>query len=158
MDRDERLKEFAAVAVQLQMETGVPARMMIAQWAIESDWGAKPVGGFNYFGIKKRDRHAKSAESWTKEERSGRKRSELHLFADFNSIEEAARDYVYIITEAETYAKAWDRFLQNRNIGQLAATISRYYASDSSYTDLLLQIAGQKNVAQHVRNVEACWT
>ncbi|MDE3166233.1 MAG: glucosaminidase domain-containing protein, partial [Acidobacteriota bacterium] len=52
-----RLNEVARIAVRLEQETGCPARLMIAQWAIESAWGSKPVGHANYFGIKKADRH-----------------------------------------------------------------------------------------------------
>jgi hypothetical protein len=42
-----------------EAETGCPAPLMIAQWAVESSWGAKPAGKANYFGIKMaaRSRH-----------------------------------------------------------------------------------------------------
>jgi flagellum-specific peptidoglycan hydrolase FlgJ len=38
-----RLNEVARIAVRLEQETGCPAQLMIAQWAIESKWGEKPV-------------------------------------------------------------------------------------------------------------------
>ena len=56
-DRDHRLAEVARIAVRLEAETGCPARMLVAQWALESSWGAKPTGASNYFGIKKAARH-----------------------------------------------------------------------------------------------------
>ena len=50
-DREQRLKEVARVAAALEVQTGCPAQLLIAQWAVESDWGAKPAGHANYFGI-----------------------------------------------------------------------------------------------------------
>ena len=41
-DRDARLQEVARIAVALQAQTGCPAQLLIAQWAVESQWGAKP--------------------------------------------------------------------------------------------------------------------
>ena len=54
-----RLKEVARIAVRLDQQTDCPVQLLIAQWAIESAWGAKPVGYAYYFGIKKADRHTK---------------------------------------------------------------------------------------------------
>ena len=51
--REERLQQIAKIAVALEAQTGCPAQMLIAQWAVESQWGAKPVGHANYFGVKK---------------------------------------------------------------------------------------------------------
>ena len=56
-DRMTRLNEVAHIAVALQTQTGCPAQLMTAQWAVESLWGAKPAGHANYFGIKKAARH-----------------------------------------------------------------------------------------------------
>ena len=50
-DRENRLMEVARIAVRLEAQTGCPASLLIAQWALESQWGAKPVGHANYFGV-----------------------------------------------------------------------------------------------------------
>lgn len=50
-ERQQRLDDVARIAVALEVQTGCPARLMIAQWAVESQWGAKPAGHANYFGI-----------------------------------------------------------------------------------------------------------
>lgn len=52
-----RLDEVAPIAVHLEQETGCPAQLVIAHWAIESKWGEKPVGHANYFGVKRRPPH-----------------------------------------------------------------------------------------------------
>ena len=51
-DLQTRLLQIAAIAVAIEKDTQCPAQLMIAQWAVESRWGAKPVGNFNYFGMK----------------------------------------------------------------------------------------------------------
>ena len=58
-DREQRLKEVAGIAAALEKQTGCPAQLLVAQWALESQWGAKPVGHAGYFGIKRAARHAK---------------------------------------------------------------------------------------------------
>lgn len=50
-DRDLRLKEVAGIAVVIEKKTGCPAQLMIAQWAIESQWGEKPVGRKTFSGL-----------------------------------------------------------------------------------------------------------
>ena len=58
-DREQRLKEVAAIAVALEAQTGCPAQLLIAQWALESEWGAKPAGHANYL----RDQEEQTATS-----------------------------------------------------------------------------------------------
>ena len=47
-DRQTRLNEVARIAVDLESQTGCPAQLLIAQWALESKWGAKPAGNANF--------------------------------------------------------------------------------------------------------------
>jgi uncharacterized FlgJ-related protein len=52
-DRQARLAQVARIATALEAPR-CPTALLIAQWAIESQWGEKPVGDANYFGIKTR--------------------------------------------------------------------------------------------------------
>jgi hypothetical protein len=52
-NRLQRLKEVFGIAAAFEKQTGCPAQLMIAQRAIESEWGAKPVGHAGYFGMKR---------------------------------------------------------------------------------------------------------
>ena len=72
-DREQRLNEVARIAVALEAQTGCPAQLLIAQWAIESKWGEKPVGHANYFGIKtRRPPHEVAARVTTREVVNGK--------------------------------------------------------------------------------------
>jgi flagellar protein FlgJ len=93
-----RLNEVARIAVRLEQETGCPARLMIAQWAIESSWGEKPVGHANYFGIKKADRHTKCCTVTTREVVNGKSVIENLEFADYDSLDDSCRDYAWLIS------------------------------------------------------------
>ena len=105
-----RLNEVARIAVRLEQETGCPAQLMIAQWAIESAWGAKPVGHANYFGIRKADRHPKCCTVTTREVVNGRSVAENLEFADYDSLEDSCRDYTWLITNGAPFHAAWNRY------------------------------------------------
>jgi flagellum-specific peptidoglycan hydrolase FlgJ len=66
-DRESRLTAVARIAVALEAQTGCPAQLLIAQWAVESEWGAKPVGRANFFGIKAHPQAAHTCTVWTHE-------------------------------------------------------------------------------------------
>jgi len=109
-----RLNEVARIAVRLEQETGCPAQLMIAQWAIESAWGAKPVGHANYFGIKKADRHTKCSTVPTREVINGKSVIENLEFADYDSLEDSCRDYAWLITAPAAIAepRKYRRFME----------------------------------------------
>ena len=149
-DRQERLKEIAKIAVALEGQTGCPAAMMIAQWALESKWGEKPVGHFNCFGVKRDGRHTKFCSGATHEILQG-KPVVLDLeFADYDSLEDSCRDYAWLITQGAPYRAAWERYRNDHNLDALIAGVAGMYATDPAYRDLVTEIARQANVAQAI--------
>src|ERR1700757_1312147 len=102
-DRQARLTQIARIAVVMEPQTGCPAPMMIAQWAVESRWGAQPAGQANYFGVKKNSRDPESCTELTEEVVNGRQVEEELQFADYDSLEDSARDYALLITEGAPY-------------------------------------------------------
>lgn len=145
-DRSQRLAEVAKIAVRLEAETGIPARMLVAQWAIESRWGAKPVGNFNFFGMKRAKRHAKGCVVETREVIDGKDEIRTCEFADYGSLEESCRDYAWLITHGAPYRAAWQKYQQNGDICDLVMSVARVYATDPQYGWLALKIAEQPNV------------
>ena len=97
-DRDARLQEVARIAVALEAQTGCPAQLMIAQWAVESQWGAKPAGHANYFGIKKAARHEMCCTVTTREVIHGESKMMDLEFADYPSLADSCEDYAWLIT------------------------------------------------------------
>ena len=148
--RETRLNEVARIAVRLEQETGCPAQLMIAQWAIESAWGAKPVGHANYFGIKKADRHTKCCTVLTREVINGKSVMENLEFADYDSLEESTRDYAWLTTRSAPYCLPWARLQKDHDLRNLIVAVARVYASDPSYSSIALVIAGQDNVLKAI--------
>ena len=66
---------------------------MIAQWAVESAWGTKPVGHAGYFGIEMAPRHTMCC-TVTKTEVVAGERVKMELaFADYPSLADSCKDY-----------------------------------------------------------------
>jgi flagellum-specific peptidoglycan hydrolase FlgJ len=145
--REQRLAEVAQIAVRLEAEFGVPPEVLIAQWAIESRWGAKPAGHANYFGIKRAARHISYTTVTTHEVVNGKPEICHCEFADYDSLEESCRDYAWMLANAPAYAAAWQRYRQDRDGAAFVASVARTYATDPNYANLALTIARQANVA-----------
>jgi len=149
-DRQARLTQVAAIAVALEKQTQCPAPMMIAQWAVESRWGAKPVGHANYFGIKKNSRDPESCTEPTIEVIDGKPVEEELQFADYDSLEDSCRDYAALITTGEPYSAAWEQYSVDRNLNALIVAVAAKYASDPGYGALVSLIANQTNVQRAI--------
>ncbi len=145
-----RLNEVARIAVRLEQETGCPAQLMIAQWAIESAWGAKPVGHANYFGIKRAARHTQCCIVTTREVINGKSVIENLEFADYDSLDDSCRDYAWLITNGEPYRTAWEQYQQDHGLNALIAAVARTYATDPNYAHLAAVIAEQADVKQSI--------
>jgi len=150
-----RLNEVARIAVRLEQETGCPAQLMVAQWAIESAWGEKPVGHANYFGIKKAERHTKCCIVTTREVINGKSLVEHLEFADYDSLEESSSDFAWLITQGSPYRAAWAQYERDRKMGSLMVAVARSYATDPAYANLIESIAGQPNVIEAIGQAAA---
>ncbi len=152
-DREQRLNEVAGIAAALETQTGCPARLMIGQWALESEWGAKPVGQFNFFGIKKAARHTKCCTVTTHEIVNGKSVAENLEFADYDSLADSCRDYAWLITHGEPYQQAWRQYQMDKNVDELIGAVARAYATAPQYRELAKGIAAQLNVIRSIANV-----
>ena len=148
--RNERLGKVARIAVRLEAETGLPAQLLVAQWALESKWGQQPAGQANFFGIKKASRHAKCGTVTTHEVVKGRSVAIDLEFADYDSLEDSCGDYAWLITHGAPYREAWAQYQLDKNVHNLASGIARIYATDLQYGQLVTRIAKQSNVAQAI--------
>jgi len=147
-----RLNEVARIAVRLEQQTACPAQLLIAQWAIESKWGEKPVGHANYFGIKRAARHEKWCTVTTREVVNGKSVVENLAFADYDSLDDSCRDYAWLITNGAPYRAALEQYQKDRDLPALIAAVAQVYATDPNYAHLASAIAVQMNVGQAIRH------
>ena len=176
-DREQPLEEVAAIAAALEKQTDCPAQLLIAQWAIESQWGAKPVGDAGYFGIKRAARHTKfcivtTHEVFTPAQLAvwnhqhpdrlarvietlpdGRTRVELDdEFADYDSLGASCADYAWLITHGAPYQHAWHQYQQDKNLDALVGAVARTYATAPQYAELVCEISCEPKVKQALSN------
>ena len=150
-----RLNEVARIAVRLEQQTACPAQLLIAQWAIESKWGEKPVGHANYFGVKRAARHTQWCTVATREVVNGKSVIENLEFADYHSLDASCQDYTWLITHGTPYREAWQQYQRDKNPAALIRAVARVYATAPRYAELAEEIATQSNVLQAIARASA---
>jgi flagellar protein FlgJ len=127
-------------------ELGVPARVLVAQAALETGWGKHAIKGadgqssFNFFGIKADARWSGDATTTTTSEFvDGEEQRQRADFRAYDSAGDAFDDYVAFLKSNPRYAQALQhggsarRFVQGlQNAG---------YATDPAYAQKILKIA-----------------
>jgi len=125
------MQTYAPIAFLIEQLLGISAKAMLAQCALETDWGTK-VKGNNLFGIK-----AKEGEpfvEFSSYEFDGKSlKPQMSKFRKYGSTCESMLDYVRKIKEEGRYYNAWINrdhpalyFEALRNCG---------YATDPMYED-----------------------
>jgi flagellum-specific peptidoglycan hydrolase FlgJ len=83
-------------ALTIQRKTGLPASVIMAQAALESDWGRSAIGTYNVFGIKGEGSKG-SIKVPTREYINGKAVRTFAAFAHYASFEEAFGAYAKLI-------------------------------------------------------------
>lgn len=142
-----RVWDDARAAAQV---TGVPARFLVAQAALESGWGRHEIRrddgspSFNVFGIK-------AGSHWqgpvvtrvTTEYIDGMPRRVTAKFRVYGSYAEAFRDYASLLADNPRYAAVRER----RDAIEFARGLQRAgYATDPFYADKLIRIINSETL------------
>jgi peptidoglycan hydrolase FlgJ len=133
------LKEAAASSVSCEQTTKLPAELMLAQWALESDWG-KHQPGNNCFGIKAFNGCFGVQSLETFEIVSGVRRSVSQNFATFPCLEACFHKHADLLTGGKPYRSAWAQYLKTKDLQTLICQIAPIYATDPNYSKLLSQL------------------
>jgi len=136
-----RMKEHA---VQASAATGIPARFLLGQAALESGWGKHEIRAadgsqsHNLFGIKAgKNWSGPSVEVMTTEYADGVPRKVLQKFRAYGSYAEAFQDYAALMQGNRRYAAV----LKQRDSAGFAQGLQRAgYATDPRYADKLTSI------------------
>ncbi len=130
--------------------TGIPARFMVAQAALETGWGRAELRhadgrpSYNLFNIK-------AGANWkgpvvevpVTEYANGRKYTEIARFRAYGSYEEAFRDYANLLQQSPRYAKVIG---QTDAKGFARSLQQAGYATDPMYADKLARIIDGKTL------------
>lgn len=143
------VKWLLPYAKAVQARTGILAKFMIAQAALETAWGSRictdhetGVGSNNLFNIKAGSSWlGPVVRVWTHEYHGGQRVSEEAEFRAYRTPEESFEDYARLITRASRYQKA---MAVAGDIAKFAQALQDAgYATDPRYARKILDIADQ---------------
>ncbi len=132
-------------AEQAAAELGVPARVLIAQAALETGWGQHMAkhkdgsSGLNLFGVKAQDGWSgASLNHATTEYRDGQAQTENARFRAYDSVGASFKDYVQFLKGNPRYAEA----LRSGSVHGFAQGLQKAgYATDPHYAQKLIKLA-----------------
>jgi flagellar protein FlgJ len=147
------VEQMAPAAKAAERQSGVPARLILGQAALESGWGQREIRypdgrtSYNLFGIKAGDGwKGKTVNVLTTEYENGTPRKVVQAFRAYNSYQESFADYARLLGSNPRYdavADARDEIDAARRI-QAAG-----YATDPRYADKLIGVMGQLQGSAH---------
>jgi hypothetical protein len=138
--------DLIAGAQLSQKNTGIPASVTLAQWALESGWGkAMPEGSNNPFGIKAVEGQP-YVESKTREVFDGKEVFITARFRKFSSMAEAFDLHGQLLAKGAAYAHARSLL---PDADKFADALTGVYATDPNYGKILKQIMKANNLYQY---------
>lgn len=148
------VNRFSGHATAASQATGIPARFMLAQAALESGWGKHEIRladgspSFNLFGIKAgRNWRGQTVEKVTTEYVNGVAHKTVEKFRVYGSYAEGFRDYANLLLTTPRYAAV----LQQRDAADFARGLQRAgYATDPVYAEKLMRIMSGNVLRQSV--------
>ena len=144
-DVDAFVDKLAASAQTASESTGVPARFIIGQAALESGWGKREImkangqTSHNVFGIKAtKDWTGKTVSTVTTEYHNGQPHRVVEKFRAYDSYDEAMTDYAQMLTNNPRYAQVLNG---SHDAAGFAMGMQRAgYATDPHYAKKLMSI------------------
>lgn len=143
---EEFVKAILPHAERAARELGVPARVLVAQAALETGWGQHAIKGadgkssFNFFGIKADARWKGDATSTTTTEFvDGNEQRQQADFRAYDSAGDAFDDYVQFLKSNPRYA---DALKHGGSASHFVQGLQKAgYATDPAYAQKILNIA-----------------
>jgi peptidoglycan hydrolase FlgJ len=142
------LTRIAPWAQDASRALGVAPEVLLAQAALESGWGQRPVRGadgqdsHNLFGIKaSRAWQGDTVQTMTTEFEGGQRVSRVDAFRAYAGEDESFRDLSTLLRSAPRYRAALNTGADARAYGE--ALMRGGYATDPAYADKLARIAAR---------------
>lgn len=144
VSKDQFLKVIIPIAQQAQIDYGVRPSVLIAQAALESNWGESELSqqSNNYFGIKGKS----SGEQYaTKEFTQDKWQNVQASFRTYDSISDSVNDYAKLIKNGTSWnANLYSSVITAKHYEDAAFALQKAgYATDPNYANKLIQIIEQ---------------
>lgn len=142
------LERLGSHAEEASRATGIPAKFMLGQAALESGWGKREIVGangaasHNLFGIKATGGwKGKVVEAVTTEYVNGSPQTKVEKFRAYDSYADAFRDYANLLSKNPRYEAV---IANSRSVEGFAQGLQRAgYATDPQYAAKLTRIIKQ---------------
>lgn len=142
---DQFIEHLYPFAKQVEAETGISAKVMLAQSALETGWGKHMINkpddqaSFNLFGIKADSRwDGDKTEIVTTEYRGGVAMKERAAFRSYNNYEDSFRDYAQFLQDNPRYEPAMQYLDNPQKFTQTLQDAG--YATDPAYSQKIQRI------------------
>lgn len=144
VSKDQFLEVIIPIAQQAQIDYGVRPSLLIAQAALESNWGESELSqqSNNYFGIKGKS----SGEQYaTKEFTQDKWQNVQASFRTYDSISDSVNDYAKLIKNGTSWnANLYSSVITAEHYKDAAFALQKAgYATDPNYANKLIQIIEQ---------------
>ncbi|MFZ6755649.1 flagellar assembly peptidoglycan hydrolase FlgJ [Undibacterium sp. Ji50W] len=141
-------EKLTAHAEQASQETGIPAKFMLGQAALESGWGRREIksadgsASHNIFGMKAtKGWKGKTVDAVTTEYVNGVAQRKVEKFKAYDSYAEAFKDYAKLITKNPRYENV---MANAKDATSFAYGLQKAgYATDPEYANKLTKIIKQ---------------
>jgi len=138
-------QKLGASADAASQTTGIPAKFMLGQAALESGWGKREIKGgdgktsHNLFGIKAgADWKGKTVSATTTEYVNGKAQSKVEKFRAYDSYADSFKDYANLLASNPRYQKV---LASGGDASSFAQGLQRAgYATDPQYANKLTSI------------------
>lgn len=137
MTPDDYLAWITPAAQRVCPKYGLPYAVVVAQGAVESQWGAYIIGNYNLFG-RKWGGWGNYIEVPTDECYDGVWQTIDAKFQDYGSLDEAIQDWCVLLTQEDVYVNALQGVDTSDPFAVIEA-IGPIYATDPDYSDKVSQ-------------------
>lgn len=134
----QKLAQAAGYAIECERQTKLPAKLTLAQWALESGWGEHQPGN-NCFGIKAMTGRPEQ-QLGTVEYIHGTRENVTQPFAVFDTLGDCFNVHAILITCGKRYSGPWDDYEENGDIEMLVKAISPIYSTSPTYATQILNL------------------
>src|SRR5690606_39082657 len=145
-------QKMMGYAQEASLASGIPAKFMVGQAALESGWGKHEIKhadgspSHNLFGIKATGNwNGKVAETMTTEYINGEKIQRVEKFRAYDSYAESFKDFANLISKNPRYQAVMDNV---QHLSSYAQELQKAgYATDPKYADKLIKVVQQTTAA-----------
>lgn len=137
------LLKLSPYAQELSTSHGVRPSLLVAQAALESNWGNSQLAeeSNNYFGIKSKN----GREYSTKEFRQGEWQEVKSYFKEYDSVYDSILDYADLLKNGTSWnSNLYEEVVQANSYQEAARALTQAgYATDPTYAEKLIEVIEQ---------------